>query len=307
MLLSIIIVNWNTRDLLLECIQSVYDTASDIAREVIVVDNASMDGSVEAVRQRYSDVIVIPNDRNVGFGAANNIGLKHANGNYIALLNPDTVLHEDVLGELVQFMEEHKEIGIVGPMIVGTDGRMQVSSFGLFPSVCECAMHALRIWRIAPGSKLSKSFLRVPSLGCEWTYTEHLLGACMVMPSDLMHKLGGFDEDFFLFLEETDICYRTKQMGYNIAYCTFTSIVHLGEQSMQRILDKSGGLYIRSYNLFCSKHGHKLSARIAINMFLIVGMLVESIVGLAKYRSLRRFGTCLRALYYAYCKAPEVG
>ena len=296
-LVSILIVNWNTRDLLLQCIGSINANAADVAYEIIVVDNASEDGSVAALRGEYPNVKLIASERNLGFGAANNLGMRQAVGNLVLLLNPDTLVPPFSLKAMVKFLDEHKDVGIVGPMLVGADGRMQISSFGLFPSPAEAAAHAARIWRTVPKSPLARRFLIQPAEAELWTYTRHLLGACLFVRREVMEQTRGFDESFFLFLEETDFCYRAEKCGWRMAYFTGARVVHLGEQSMQHILHRTGGLYIRSYNHFCRKHKTGLPARIAINVCLVFGAVVEAATGLVKWRSPRRAARSICALW----------
>lgn len=304
-LVSIVIVNWNTRDLLIECIRSIVDNTADVDYEIIVVDNASADHSVEAVREAFPSVKVIASAENLGFAAGNNLGIAEAAGDFLLLLNPDTIVPAGTIRGLVDFLIAHEDVGVVGPLLVGDDGRTQISSFGLNPGPLEAALRAARIWRIAPSSSLARRFLIAPSEGEPWTYVEHILGACMLLRTKDMRAINGFDEGFFLFLEETDICFRIKQIGLRTAYFTGVSITHLGEQSMQGILDKTGALYIRSYNRFCRKHGIRGGRLLIVNLFLIIGALVESVVALLKHRSLRRALVSLRALWYGYIVAPQ--
>jgi len=303
-LVSIVIVNWNTRNLLLRCIGSILDGGCSVPCEIIVVDNASADGSVDAVRSAYPNVTVIANDRNLGFASANNVGFARASGESILLLNPDTIVSEKAADKLVAFLEAHSDVGIVGPLIVGQDGCPQISSFGIAPSLREAFLHAIRIWRIAPKSRLARQFLMIPREPEDWIYTRHLLGACMLVRRRVIDQTNGFDERFFLFLEETDLCYRTQQMGWRIAYYVGARITHLGEQSMLHILDRSGGYYIRSYNYFCRKHGMGRSSVPATNLCLIMGLINEAAIALAKHRSITRAANSLRAIWYGYVAKP---
>ena len=302
--ISIIIVNWNTRDLLLQCLRSIRENAADVAHEVVVVDNASSDGSIEAVRAEFPQARLIANRENRGFGAANNQGLAESTGDFILMLNPDTLVPEGSIRALLDFAASHEDVGIVGPRLVDADGVEQISSFGLFPSPLEAAAHALRIWRIAPRSRLARRFVVTPDQHGDWAYAGHLLGACLLVRRDLITRLGGFDEGFFLFLEETDLCFRARQQGWRCAYFTGAQFMHLGEQSMQGILHKTGGLYIRSYNLFCRKHGIGPLRLLAANLFLCLGLVIEATVGLVKFRSPRRAADSLRALWYGYVASP---
>jgi GT2 family glycosyltransferase len=275
-----------------------------VSYEIMVVDNASSDGSADAVRMQFPDVNLIASEKNLGFAAGNNLGLPHARGEYVLFLNPDTIVPAGAVSLLVRFLETHPEVGIVGPRIIGQDNVFQISAFGLKPSLREAVFRAFRIWKVAPFSAWSRRFLVNPDTDSDWTCVEHLLGACMLVRTQLLKYIGGFDESFFLFLEETDLCIRVQKEGYRIAYYIGTTIIHLGEQSMQSILDKSGGLYIRSYNLFCKKYGLGAIELIFINIFLIVAVLIDALVGLVKFRSLKRMCRSFGSLWYGYVCIP---
>jgi GT2 family glycosyltransferase len=301
---SIIIVNWNTKQLLLDCIKSIYDYTKNIDYEIIVVDNASSDGSADAVLNAFPEVKLISLDKNVGFAAGCNRGFEESYGNFIFYLNPDTLVNSKAVYELVSFLKLNSEIGIVGPGMIDKDGNSQISSFGIFPSAKEAFLHAIRIWRIAPKSRLAKKFLAVPENASGWVYTGHLLGAALMTRRDLISDLNGFDESFFLFLEETDLCFRTLKAGWKIVYNTNIKIIHLGEQSMMNVLHKSGGLYIRSYNIYCKKHRLGIINLIAVNLSLILGIIIEASIALIKHKSPKRSLGSMRALWYGYVIKP---
>ncbi len=302
---SIIIVNWNTRELLMRCIEAVGQDAAGLDLEIIVVDNASSDGSAKTIREHYSEVKLITNTRNLGFAVASNQGIKESKGEYILLLNPDAIVQPGAVRGLVCFLSDQRSVGIVGPLLYGTDGQVQISSFGMTPSPIEAAMRAFRIWRLAPKSKLARRFLTLPEGTCNWTETEHLLGACMLIRRDVVEQIGGLDEGFFLFLEETDFCCRAKDSGWKLAYYTGVAVTHIGEQSMQNILHRSGGLYIRSYNRFCRKRGMNGMRRAIVNVFLIAAVATDALVGLVKYRNLTRSLQGLAAIWYGYIGNPQ--
>lgn len=303
-LISIIIVNWNTRDLLLDCLESITKNSVYENCEVIVFDNASSDGSANAAKACYPNVKIIESEKNLGFATGNNRAMEQASGEYILLLNPDTIVPHQSIEGLVQFLEAHKDIGIVGPKLAGSDGNTQISGFGLFPSPLEAAAHALRIWKVAPKSSLARKFLLHPEDGTSWVYVNHLLGACMLCRRSVIEQTQGFDEDFFLFLEETDLCYRSLINGWRLAYYSDVEITHLGEQSMQKVLHKTGGLYIRSYNLFCRKHSTGKLNRLLINLLLIFTVLTDASIRLIIHRNPRQSGNTLRAIWYGYVRKP---
>ncbi len=306
-LVSVIIVNYNTRELLLACVQSVLDNAGEVPVEIIVVDNASHDGSAEALSQNYPDVTLISSSKNLGFSAANNLAFSKSNGEFILVLNPDTVMPRGSLGELVDFLKEHKDVGIVAPQLVGKDDRPQISSFGMFPGCREAFVRAFRLWRIIPHSSIARNYLVGPGIAADWCYTGHLLGACMLIRRHVWQLLKGMDERFFLFLEETDFCLRARNKGWPCAYTLRTHIVHYGEQSMGRILDISGGLYIRSYNKFCKKHNKSIFSVLAANAMLVAGNVISSLIFLLRDKDPHAARQSLAAVWYGYFKQPKTG
>lgn len=305
-LISVVIVNWNTRDYLLDCLASLAGDAAEGRCEIIVVDNASTDGSTDAVRERFPAVTVIESETNGGFARGCNLGAERARGDYILLLNPDTHVLEGSLGRMRRFLEDHPEVGIVGPKLIGTDGERQLSSFGLFPSLAEAVAHAVRIWTVRPQSALARRFLCAPDPGTDWCYAAHLLGACMLIRRELYEQLGGLDDGYFLFLEETDFCYRAAQAGARCACVENAVVVHYGEQSVNQMLAVSGGLYIRSYNRFCRKFGKSLLERLLINAALISGVLISAAASVIRRRDFPRAGRILTTLSYGYLVRPRV-
>ncbi|MFQ3550181.1 MAG: glycosyltransferase family 2 protein [Armatimonadota bacterium] len=301
---SFIIVNYNTEELIVECISSIYKYCNDLQFEIIVVDNASLDNSVDKIKNSFSDVKIIESKTNLGFARANNKAAKIANGKYLILLNPDTSLTKNAIQRMVNFLEKNDNIGIIGPKLVDANGTTQISSFGFFPSITECLIRAFRIYKFFPNLSISKKFLIKPDGNKEITEVSHLLGACFVIKKDFFSELKGFDERFFLFLEETDLCKRVLQKQKKIVYYTKSEIIHYGEQSMQNMLDRSGGLYIRSYNKYIKKHGANIITIALINIFLVLGVLCDAVVSLIKYKSFKRFLQTLKAFWYGYIKSP---
>jgi len=305
-MVSIVIVTWNTRDLVLDCIRSIRENTSDIPYEVIVVDNSSADGTSDAVRQRFPEVNTIDSGANLGFAGGNNLGARHAKGEYLLLLNPDTVVPRGAIRGMVDFLASHPEVSIVGPFLQGADGERQISSFGLFPGVAEAFVHAVHLWAILPKSKLAASFHQIPAEGQDWCFSAHLLGACMLMRTETWLELDGMDDGYFLFSEETDLCYRAALMGRRCAYTNDVRIIHYGEQSVQSILNHSGGLYIRSYNRFCRKFGMGPLKLALINIILTGGVILGCVANLVRRRGVRKSLHGLGALWYGYFRKPGV-
>lgn len=305
-LVSVVIVNWNTRDLLLECIGSIEQGAAGVEHEIVVFDNASTDGSVEAVRNRYPNVRIIAGDKNLGFAGGNNLGVREARGDLLLILNPDTTLGDGAIRAMTDFLAEHEDVGIVGPLLVGTDGNAQISSFGIFPSVREAFIRATHLWTLSPGNRILRGFLCAPGDGETWCYSGHLLGACMLVRRDVWDRLDGMDVDYFLFLEETDFCCRAAKLGWRCAFTRTSLVNHLGEGSLRDIVEQSGGLYIRSYRRFCRKHGIGIGGRLLIDALLITGVVLQAVDALVRKRDARRSVQVLRGLVFGYFKKPGI-
>jgi GT2 family glycosyltransferase len=219
---SVIIVSYNTRELLRECIESILCEQGDgLAVEVIVVDNASADGSAAMVAERFPQVRLIANPDNRGFGAACNQGLEVAQGRYALILNADIRAQPGALQRLVGFMDAHPDAAICGGQLRYPDGRIQPS----------CARELTLWWVFCEQSLLAKLFPRTRLFGGYWRThwdfsatieTEQVMGACMM----LRRPFPRFDEDYFLYCEDTDLCYRVRQAGGRIYYVHDAVFVH---------------------------------------------------------------------------------
>ena len=227
--LSIVIINWNTRQLLLDCVRSVYDTVRSATYEIFVVDNGSTDGSVEAVATEFPNVMVIANARNEGFARANNLALRRMQGSYAVLLNSDTVLKDGALDGMRSFMEAHPETGICGPQLLFGDGRKQ-TSYGTFPRLLSELVSAsmMRFF----GSRTKNGLL--PE-GEEPFPVDFIIGACMFVRKSAMDAAGMLDEDYFFFYEEIDWCWRMRRGGWTVMHLPGIQVIHFGGQSARHI------------------------------------------------------------------------
>ncbi len=271
---SVIIVNHNTRDLILRCLRSVFDSRGEVEFEVIVVDNASTDDSLEAVRKEFPQVILIENPDNTGFAAANNTGLEKAAGRYVVLLNSDTEIRPDGLGLLKTFMDEHPEAGAAGPRLVYSDGKTQ-PSVDSFPNLVTEFLHLFGFRRLIPGETARRLAAPVLSkaagktVGTYFqTYTGNLQprevdcvgGACLIVRSDVIAKVGGLDPSFFMYMEDMDWCVRIKISGAKVFYVPEIEVVHHVGASGDSNSDTSEKVLIEKYKSrlrFFSKHRGK--------------------------------------------------
>lgn len=223
--ISVVIVNYNTRELLLKCIASIYRTGPPLGFEIWVVDNASVDGSLEAVRHRFPDVKIIQNEKNRGFAAANNQALKRMGGCYALLLNSDAVLKAGAMETLFRFMEGHKEAGMACGQLLNADGSRQ-NSFANFPTLLSLTLNESLLKRLWPSRYPSKYQTYRKPLA-----VESCIGACMMVRRTAMETAGLLDERYFFFLEETDWALTFCKAGFRTYFIPEASIYHYQGQS----------------------------------------------------------------------------
>ncbi len=262
---SIVIVNWNVRDLLRRCLHSItqYPVSSI---EVIVVDNASTDGSVDMVRAEFPAVRLVANFENRGFPGAINQGISLARGRYVLLLNPDTELVGDALGAMVAFADEHPDVGVVGPQLLNSDGSVQ-SSRRRFPTLATAFFESTWLQPYAPRRLLERYYFgdqpddRVQ--GVDW-----LMGAALMARREAIERVGPMDERFFMYSEELDWCRRFREAGWRVVYLPTAQILHHEGKSSEQVLSArhihfqtSKVRYFRKY------HGHVAAE--ALRLFLL--------------------------------------
>lgn len=277
MLLSIIIVSWNAKDYLENCLKSVFGTIKGIDFEVIVVDNASTDGSPEMVSANFSDVKLIKNDRNIGFGPANNCGIKDTSGDYILLLNPDTLLLENSVANLVNFIRKEETIGVVGPKILNPDGTVQYECARNFPTPLTEFFVLTTLYKRFPRSKIFGRYLMSYWDHSQEREVESISGSCALIKRSALNEVGLFDECFFMYSEETDLFYRIKKKGWKIYFVPSAEIIHHWGKSTQQAPLVMAVKGRRSMELFFKKH-YGLGSVLA-HRFLVVIAATSIIFG----------------------------
>ncbi len=227
--LTISIVSWNTKDLTRNCIKSIYEAERDFALRIIVVDNNSSDGSAKAMRKAYPEVLVLENETNKGFAAANNQALAVSDSDFFLLLNPDTIVNKDSLKDMLDFLVHHVTVGAVGPRLVYPDGSLQKSYSTQFPSLAMILSHHGLLKDPDPPHK---TVLKKPMpVAC-------LMGACLMLRRRAIEDVGPMDEAFFLIYEEADWCYRLNKSGWLVYYLPQSTVVHYQGQSEKLIPGK---------------------------------------------------------------------
>jgi len=284
--LSVIIVNWNTRDLLSACLNSIYAETKETSFEIIVVDNASSDGSAEMVKREFPRVRLIKNRENLGFARANNLAIRQSSSRFIALLNSDTVVLSGALDKMVAFMKTHPHVDALGPMLLNTDGSLQPSTLGSLDNFT--FVRFLFIggdFLIAYLPKLLFKKMRKKE-----TYIPQALkvggvsGACIMMTREAIDKVGLLDEQYFFFMEEVDWFYRLRQLGGVVYYFPEAQIIHHYAQSINQTDNRSKYLHENRYR-FVNKYHGKIAAylfriMLAIDSFFVISafFLLQSLV-----------------------------
>jgi GT2 family glycosyltransferase len=248
---SIIIINWNTKDILQNCLDSIYQTIDNLSCEIIVVDNASSDGSKEMLQERYPQVSKIFNQVNKGFGAANNQAFAIMKGKYALLLNTDTILTPGAINKLYSFAGEHPQAAIVCGQLLNADGSKQ-NSVAVFPSLPSLLINISLLEYIFPKWFPSKRYehkkpISVPSA----------VGACMMINKKALDEVGLFDERYFFFFEETDLAYAFHSKGWSVYHVPDAFIYHLQGQSIGQNVGSRIEFYRSRYQFLHKWHSRE--------------------------------------------------
>ncbi len=258
---SIAIISFNTREMLRECLQSTLDVTSKLRCEIVVLDNASRDGSAEMVEQEFPQVKLLRSDVNLGFGRANNVALEQARGRYFVLLNSDAFLSDGALERAIAHMEARPQCAMGGALLVGRDGEVQPSA-RMFHSVWRDAVVLSGLAAKFPRSKVFGGFDRTWADVREAASVDWVPGAFAILRPEALKKVGIFDPAFFLYYEEVDLCMRLKNAGYEVWYWPDVVVTHIGGESSRQLksLEFSGPAAqvvlwrMRSSMLYYRKH-----------------------------------------------------
>lgn len=228
--LSIVIVNWNSTAYLLKCMESIHAQTHETEFEIIVVDNASTDGDVQIIKERYSDIALIESPVNLGFAGANNLGFRASRGRYLAFLNPDTALINPAFDLMIRQLDSLPKAGAAGCTLLNEDRSIQTSAVQTFPGILNQLLDldilrnrfpACRLWNIAPlfagGAKPSR--------------VEVISGACVMFRREVFAQIGQFSEEYFMYAEDLDICRKAAQAGFTNCYIPQGQIIHYGGKS----------------------------------------------------------------------------
>ncbi|MBM2814485.1 MAG: glycosyl transferase family 2 [Ignavibacteria bacterium] len=272
--ISIIIVNYNVKEFLYDCIRSIEKAKKDLQIEIIVVDNNSSDASVQFLQPIFPYIRFISLDENIGFGRANNIAIEQSTGKFVLILNPDTILNEDTLSDINNYMQAHPEAGIAGVKILNKDGSFQLACRRGFPTpwAAFCKLYGLQ--KLFPKSpffaRYNQTFRDI-----DQTYeVDAVMGAFMFCRREVLQELNGFDPEFFMYGEDLDLCYRAKKIGWKVVYVHSTSIVHFKGESTRRSSLNDVKIFYDAMAIFARKH----TGSSIFLIFIKIGIFLRTLI-----------------------------
>jgi len=302
---SIVVVAWNVRNLLEQCIRSVYEQTREVQFEIIYVDNGSEDGSVEMVKKEFPDVRIIENKTNLGFIKASNQGIRVSTGRYVLLLNSDTIILDNAIMKTIHFADEHPEAAVVGCKVLNPDGSLQRSAFQFY-STLNMMFLATGLYKIFCGSSLlgRKSYM-------SWNFdsvreVDVIAGCFSLVRMSAIEKVGLMDEIFFVYGDDADWCYRFVKAGWKVLFTPSAQIIHYGGQTTKKAANKFSYQLFGSIVIMVRKHYSYVTffiCRVLTALFFLMRVPYWALVGVAlKNERERAFGTTsvyLLGCYYA--------
>ncbi len=276
-ILSIIIVSFNVKDFLFQAIHSIRKAIRNLSAEIIVIDNASWDGSVSMLEKNFPDVRIISNPTNLGFARANNRGIQESSGEYIVLMNPDTIVQEDTFETLLNFFSQDSQVGMAGCKILNPDGSLQLACRRSFPTPWVAFTKLVGLSRLFPKNRYLGRYNLTYLNPDEVTEVEAISGSFMMVRRNLVDEVGLLDESFFLYGEDLDWCYRIRKAGWKIYYVPATQIVHYKGASSKKAQFDTLLLFYRAMLLFVRKH-FRGKYLFLPQWFLIIGIRVRATI-----------------------------
>ncbi len=271
------IVNYNVKEYLAQLLQSMSRALEGISHEILVVDNASVDGSVAHIREHFPEVRLIASEENLGFGKANNLALEQVNGEFVVMINPDVVVQEDTFTNLLAFFEETPEAGAATCKIINPDGSFSVDCRHSIPTPAMALWKVLGLAKIFPKSKTFAAY-NLTYLDENESYAVPAISGCfMMLRREVLEHTGGFDERFFMYCEDIDLCHRINEAGFNIWYVPTTQIIHYkGESTKKNNVD-----YVVTFNKALYQFFEKYYAGGSLFIFrwlIVAGIITRGVV-----------------------------
>lgn len=275
--LSIVIVSYNTRDMLRACLNSLPEAARGLQIETFVVDNASPDDSAGMTAHAFPQVRLIANTENAGFTRANNQALRQSVGRHVVILNPDTECEPESLAVLVRYLDTHPDVGAVGPKLLNSDGSLQHNG-RRFPTPWRDFLATTGLWKLRPNTFEQEIEFGREDFDRE-SEVDFVMGACLMVRRDVMEQVGMLSEDFYMFYEEVEWCWRIKQAGWKVMYVPQSRIVHHHMGSVRQRVWAMSNRLLQSSLTYYGKTGTPVQ-RIAILPVVAVGYAKNSLIQL---------------------------
>ena len=273
--ITVSIVNWNTRDELRECLDDIFSQVG-VSIEVIVVDNASSDGSTEMVRTEFADrVTLITNTANLGFGAGHNAAMGYASGRYVLFLNPDCRIPDaNTLAAMTDYLDQNPDIGMMGPKLTNPDGSLQFSA-RRFPTMLAAVFRHTIFGKLFPKNRFVRDYMMTDWAHDQVTDVDWLSGSVLMVRREVLEQIGVFDERFFMYCEDVDLCKRAHQAGWRVVYNPMAHVVHrIGASSDQNPIPMIKQHH-RSMLRYFLKH-YSRSPRILLTPLAVVALWLRS-------------------------------
>jgi hypothetical protein len=274
--LAVIIVNFNTKEKLRDCLQSVFNSQTRYNFQVWVVDNASGDGSAEMVKKEFPQVRLIENQENVGFAKASNQALRQARGRYYLLLNSDAEVLPDTFDKMIFFMDNNPTVGISGCKVVKGDGKLDLACRRSFPNPVNAFFRVAGLSFLFAKSRMaSYNLTYLPE--DEVVEVDSVMGAFLLIRREVMEQIGLLDEDFFMYGEDLDWCYRAKKAGFKVMYVPLTTVIHHKGSSSRRVPGKALLEFHRAMQLFYDKY-YQEKYNFLVNALVKIGIWARYLV-----------------------------
>jgi GT2 family glycosyltransferase len=281
-MLSIIIVNYNAEKLLQRCISSVYDETKQVPFDIWVIDNNSKDTSVLMVRQDFPQVNLVENKENVGFAKANNQAITKCAGDYILLLNPDTLILQNAIEKMIKFMDRNPDIGICGCKVLNEDGTLQLACRRSIPTPGVAFFRLSGLSKLFPNSKITAKYNLTYLDPDSLNQVDAVSGAFLMIRKEVVNEIGLLDERFFMYGEELDWCLRAKKAGWSIMYYPDANIVHYKGECSRFNHRKATIEFYRSMYLFHKKHFAE-NYNPFINVIIYAGIFLKALSSLCSF------------------------
>ena len=282
--LSVLIVNYKARGELKNCLESLYENTNTRPIEVIVVDNASDDGSVEMLARDFPEVRVVASRENLGFARANNVAMREACGPYYLILNNDTIVRPGAVDTMLNLMKERHDVGAVGPLLRNVDGTVQIS-YGAMVDLHTEMWQRLLTTRYESGARWARNSVERRSK--DEAHVDWVSGACLLLRPEMAGKKMFFDENFFMYLEDVDLCAQVRELGYRVLYTPDAEIIHVKGKSVETNSERVALEYRRSQLYFYLKHYGRGKVRL-LKGYLLAKLTLGWLKGQPAQRDLHR-------------------